>query len=157
MSTFESINTLLAEYKAAKDAFRAKASEAYKRTLKQFFEENPEIKGITWTQFTPYWNDGDTCEFRVNEASFVDSDDLDVLADCTYGEYEGDGEEPKILQSWSYGQEEEFNSRLHAAILAFEEMHDSSEMEEIYLTMFGDHVRVMATAEGIRIEEYEHD
>ena len=30
-----------------------------------FFEQHKCIKAITWTQYTPYFNDGEPCEFNV--------------------------------------------------------------------------------------------
>lgn len=34
--------------------------------LTAVFEEYPQIESISWTQYTPYFNDGDSCEFSVN-------------------------------------------------------------------------------------------
>lgn len=32
-----------------------------------FFERNPCVHGIRWTQYTPYWMDGEECTFSANE------------------------------------------------------------------------------------------
>lgn len=29
-----------------------------------------EVTGVAWSQYTPYWNDGEPCTFRVGEISF---------------------------------------------------------------------------------------
>lgn len=34
--------------------------------FKDFFAKHPEITGIQWTQYTPYFNDGDACTFSVH-------------------------------------------------------------------------------------------
>src|SRR3954468_22536228 len=43
--------------KAAKDFFRDEA--------KKLFEQHPAMTSFRWNQYTPFWNDGDTCYFRV--------------------------------------------------------------------------------------------
>lgn len=40
---------------------------------------------------------------------------------------------------------------------AFSRMINSSEMKDIFLAMFGDHVKVTATREGFDVEDYDHD
>jgi len=32
----------------------------------ELFNENPTLMGFGWTQYTPYFNDGDVCTFRCN-------------------------------------------------------------------------------------------
>src|SRR5688572_27883088 len=34
--------------------------------LQEWLEDHPEIQQISWTQYTPYFNDGDECTFGVN-------------------------------------------------------------------------------------------
>ena len=38
---------------------------------KNLFETCPEIKQVHWTQYTPYFNDGEACTFSVNDICFV--------------------------------------------------------------------------------------
>jgi hypothetical protein len=33
----------------------------------EFFARNPSVVAIRWTQYTPYWQDGDTCTFGAND------------------------------------------------------------------------------------------
>lgn len=51
-------------------AVKAEISEAGKIAIgdvaKAFFERNPSVHGFRWTQYTPYWMDGEECEFSVN-------------------------------------------------------------------------------------------
>ena len=43
-----------------------------KKIVKALVEMIPDnIEYLTWDQYTPYFNDGDTCRFYVCEASFV--------------------------------------------------------------------------------------
>lgn len=42
------------------------ASAAFSAMARELFEKIPLIKSFSWTQYTPYFNDGDTCEFSAN-------------------------------------------------------------------------------------------
>ena len=39
--------------------------EMFKNLSAELFERYPQVKAISWRQFTPYYCDGDPCEFRV--------------------------------------------------------------------------------------------
>lgn len=38
--------------------------------VQQFFEACPEVNAIFWRQYTPYFNDGEPCEFSVHDLFF---------------------------------------------------------------------------------------
>lgn len=42
--------------------------------IKDFMGKNPEITGIRWEQFTPYFNDGEPCVFRIYEIFYTTKD-----------------------------------------------------------------------------------
>lgn len=79
----------IAELKQEMAALRAKVQKDGKLWLEQafkdFFVANPQIESIYWTQYTPYFNDGDICRFRINdfEAEPADGYDPDVAQDKT--------------------------------------------------------------------------
>lgn len=59
------------ELKKTLQDFTKKFRDMYFGELfKAFFEENPEIHSIQWTQYTPYFNDGDECVFEVNDTTY---------------------------------------------------------------------------------------
>lgn len=79
------------------DELNNKIQEAYREMRKnsegligeacrQFLTENPDIKRVHWTQYTPYFNDGEACEFGVNEICFLlkDDDDEDSFYESSY-------------------------------------------------------------------------
>ena len=113
-----------------------------KKDFKKFFEDNPDIQAIKWVQYTPYFNDGDPCEFRVGDFSFCNTDDKEVLSDVWYDWYNGDGEDPIIS-----------NNRTDA----FESSYLSSAAEDVMLATFGDHAEIIATIDGFQVEHYDHD
>lgn len=149
--------------------FQEQAQGLFKQITKEFFDKNPGINAVIWTQYTPYFNDGDTCEFRVNDPTFTnaDGDDLD---DVRWGEYDGENEEVWACESLSYvlNSDRDYYKDTAAKILAkggvdaescalFEKAICSSEMESVMLAMFGDHVRVVATRSGFDVSDYDHD
>ena len=52
----------------------------------QIFEESPNLLSVRWVQYTPTWNDGDPCEFTVEDVSykFSDSDDFLYIWELSY-------------------------------------------------------------------------
>lgn len=62
---------LFDELKAMKDAYdrklRDEGQAAVKDAFKDLFDKYPEIRSVVWTQYTPYFNDGDTCTFSVHD------------------------------------------------------------------------------------------
>ncbi len=43
----------------------------FTETLKLFFEDHPEVAMVTWEQYTPYWNDGESCEFGTYNLFYI--------------------------------------------------------------------------------------
>jgi hypothetical protein len=62
----------------------------------ELFAENPQLVSYSWTQYTPYFNDGDECVFRCQGdyptvQMMVDGDLMGY--DCNSGEFTVNGEE----------------------------------------------------------------
>jgi len=130
--------------------------------LTELFDAYPFVKSVGFTAYTPYFNDGDTCEYSVNH---------DYCDFNGYGEYvdnNGKGEGENILQlakeniyvkvGGSYKQQPnpDFNPLYKEAVDAFREalaVVDDDNWEE----MVGDHVKVTITRDGIETDEYDHD
>lgn len=43
----------------------AENKKLFMEAVNELFDEHKELMGIRWRQYTPYFNDGDTCVFRV--------------------------------------------------------------------------------------------
>ena len=104
---------------------------------KDFFAGVPDVTHVSWTQYTPYFMDGDACEFSVNDIYFNEVEDED------YGDSENGVDIDKLPSD-----QKELCNKLTALI---------SENEDIMESVFGDHVRVVLTANGAEVTEYEHD
>lgn len=159
----DQFDKLLEERAELNKRFQEKAQELFKETTKEFFEKNPAVTAIIWTQYTPYFNDGDTCEFSVNDPYFTnaDGDDIDDLS--SWGEYEGNNDKVWSESAWGFkytkerDPEADFSGVDMASVNKMSELIQSSDMEDVMEAMFGDHVRVTATRNGFDVDDYSHD
>lgn len=143
-----SIETLVTEYNKTKKEFISKSQDVMKLAFKEFFEANPDINQVAWTQYTPYFNDGDVCEFGVSDIYFtLAKDEVDL------GEADYLGDEDTHYSECSSGPDVKKHAR------AFKTFTDEIRQlpEDIYLNTFGDHVKVVANKDGFDVQEYEHD
>ena len=163
----EKFDQLLADQIELKRKFQEQAQEMFKGVTKEFFEKNPGITAVVWTQYTPYFNDGEACVFSVHEATFTNAPDPENIR---WGEYNGDEEDVWATDNITYvlNSDRTYHKETREAIIAaggvdadscsaFERMLMSSEMEDVFLAMFGDHVKVIATRDGFDVEDYDHD
>lgn len=150
---FDDMNKEMAELKKV---YQTKAQEIFKLAFKQFFESNPEVNVVGWRQYTPYFNDGEACIFRsLADYAFVSN--AKDYTDIQYGNYEGD-DESVWIDDPDYGEynEEAIPNAVAANSIALRKMLGKID-NDVFLEMFGDHVRVFATREGFDVQEYDHD
>lgn len=130
--------------------------------------DDPTIRAFGWTQYTPYFNDGDPCEFRVGSPWFLttaDDVDLDEM-DCY--DYElrnyGDGH-PSLgnrRTEWRGNERVELeyqgpDEARYDRVKALNDAIASGAFEDVLLEAFGDHAQVRVTASGITVDSYDHD
>lgn len=155
------LKRLIKDFEDAQKAFQKQAKKAFTDSMKEFFVENPEIKVIKWKQFSPYFNDGDECTFSVGMPVFSNAPNPDDIQHSDYvGEDTEDGEDP----IWTHGEdcygdvEAPPIKRLHTAMDEFETIQQSDAFQELAETMFGNHVEIVITPAGIKVEDYSsHD
>lgn len=68
----------------AKDKALRSHSALFHEAVEQLFEEHKELKRFSWDQYTPHWNDGDTCEFSCYFDSFMINDESGESYDDLY-------------------------------------------------------------------------
>lgn len=137
--------------------------------LFQALLDDPTIVEFGWRQYTPYFNDGDPCEFDVHglwvrTTAEVDTDDetfgeydLDVDYHPSLGKEKGHwvGEWPNreyVCDGYEGPDEERYN-RCQALDRALQ----SGAFESELLKHFGDHAMVTVRKDGIEVEFYSHD
>lgn len=138
--------------------------EAILPVAEQVFSAIPSATAIGWTQYTPYFNDGDACVFGVNGPDICTkmisvNDDGDVITE--------DGEELSYLDDYFDGtfslaydkfpnddvQRKAMQAELDAAFQPIAGIPD-----RIMRRVFGDGVRVIIFRNGIvKVDEYDHD
>jgi hypothetical protein len=84
------LDTLKGEHASLKSRINALKAEMQenskvlmKEAFREFFEKYDVVDNVFWTQYTPYFNDGESCEFSVGDVYLVLKDDEDPC------EYEG--------------------------------------------------------------------
>lgn len=130
--------------------------------------DDPTIVEFGWRQYTPYFNDGDTCTFsahglwvRTNADEPEEyARDLDFYGHPTLGQMTGgewvdnpDGPGRKKVGEQYEGPDEARYLRCRALYQAV----DHSEFDDVLLDAFGDHAEVTVRRDGIEVEFYEHD
>lgn len=157
----EKIQQFITNYENSRKAMIEEATSLFKEFTIAFFEKNPPIKSIIWTQYTPYFNDGDTCEFFVTEPYF--SNDVNITE-----AYEGeDYDEESDSELWSHStwsfitENKSYQAKIEGvdveSIKQFSSVLQSSVMEDVLQDLFGDHVTVVATRDGFDVNDYYHD
>lgn len=151
----ERFNQLIEAQQELKKKFQTEAQDMFKEVTKEFFEKNPAITAVVWTQYTPYFNDGDPCVFRVGDVIFTNAPDDELENVSPWGEYEGDLEDVWV-ETYLTQLPNDSGIDLESCDL-ISDMIGSRDMEDIMLAMFGDHAKVTATKNGFDVDEYHHD
>lgn len=177
------------EIEAARARLKSQSQELLKESFQKIFETYPTVAKIAWTQYTPYFNDGDECVFGVNDWEIFSTEEVedensslnsDYDGGYSYGDAEGHfstwGDENKVTKylwkskdGWTTGTEPRYRQENYTreenpnydpaygepyeAINDLQRAIDEPSMKEI----FGDHVLVEVTKDGIEVTEYSHD
>jgi hypothetical protein len=134
--------------KKAKDELAKNGQEMFAKAVKEIFEENKDwLESFSWTQFTPYFADGEVPEFYANhddpEINGENAYDVNFLKE-SIGPYHNRTPNPDYMP-----ERTEIVNQLKKLI--------NSLGEETLQEIFGDHVKVTITINGIATEEYDHD
>lgn len=174
---------LFDELKALKSQYDRKLQEegeaAVKDAFKDLFVTYPEVESVYWNQYTPYFNDGDPCYFRVHEfdvslktpANLGDviaakEKELESSSDDQAAQLQLELDRLVDLQNfceeeYSYGESLYYLEKLDfprakeisKAVSALQRELPNDVLESV----FGDHVSVTATREGFSVDEKDHD
>lgn len=155
----ENINNLISQYRIQVETLRNNLKQEMLSMFKELFLQTPELKAIKWVQYTPYFNDGDVCTFRVCNSVFTNAegDDLENVHDY---EYTGEKVNVWIYNSGYFDSHDmihEYPNHLRDRFKMVEKLLTSPDMKDILLASFGDHAEVTVTAETIKVSEYQHD
>lgn len=180
MSAIETIKQKIAVIKQQREELITALRSDFVPMLKPLFDKySGLVTSFGWTQYTPYFNDGEERTFGVRldfDSCYINGEYVDDNESLSKGIYEkiteenhdahviwnssGDGYKwyaDKKVGEDGYFKNPNFNSRLDEAVREFSEVLSSIE-DGFYKDLFGDHVLVTVNADGtIETEEYEHD
>ena len=143
----EKIKTELSVFEEKKIALVNELRQEFPKIMQPLFEQSKKIDSFSWTQYTPYFNDGDECYFGVND---VDEVNGAHIYDCKFLE--------KEIGPWAARTPNPDYDAYEFGI--YTEIADiiSSIPEDFLKDLFGDHVQVTVNRDGtISVETYEHD
>ena len=126
--------------------------EKMKLIFKDFFDDNPDVKLVTWSQYTPHFNDGSTCVFGMNDIIFSRKTWSDGGWDEMYNIMDDD---EAYVKTWYFDIHTESISNLEVACKELENVLGS--FESTFEHMFGDHCQVLIEEHGIWTQEYDHE
>ena len=115
----------------------------------EIWDKFPKLESFAWTQYTPYFNDGDTCEFGVRNDEIditYNGIDFDYVGQYSFTSYKGESQDTEEARQPLFKECYEAINGLLKSI-----------PEELYKEGFGDHVRVTVTANGVDVDDYDHD
>lgn len=146
-----SLEDAAAEFAALRQKVASTGKAAVCRAINQFMAKNPEVEAIRWKQYTPYFNDGDPCVFRVR--------DPEVKLSGGTGD-EGDDEDgfqdSFSIRPWDDVRARSTPTPLSIDLDALGKLFDDA--EDAMKATFGDHAQItVARGEDAEVEEYDHD
>lgn len=124
-----------------------------------------------WSQYTPYFNDGDPCVFSAHSVWVRTDTDADVENDdgendedtftMDYGMHPSIGGLPFEVNPetgrYEHGSYQGPDEARYHRCRALNAAVQSGEFNNVLLEAFGDHANIKVTRTGIQVETYEHD
>lgn len=173
------IDNLVNKYNKEKEKVEKQVQKEFIPVITDLLAKSDLIESIGWTQYTPYFNDGEPCTFDVNTYDLLINGDWEYeteeLNETIYKEIETEEELQSVIEenersgrtenSW-YKQpvigtshsfpNDSFNSKEHDLLEEIKKVIQSVP-DEIMESMFGDHVKVTIFKDGTtETEEYDH-
>lgn len=151
VAAYKSIREQIADLR---EQAKAAMQGAFKTGADMLFAKYPQMESFEWTQYTPNFNDGDTCEFGVNYDVKIKfkTIELKFVRDNDECECEDDESENEPQERWDFEDgtpETEMFDEVIGFLIIFEE-------EDLY-SLFGDHAQVVVNRAGIEVDTYEHE
>lgn len=124
------------------------------------------VLSFGWTQYTPYFNDGERCVFGVNEPWFRtttdaernadDEDDNDALAISIHPTLAPDRYD-RVSGRFVPVERDTESVHRYARCQALADALVTGEFDDVLLDAFGDHAHVRISRSGIVVDSFEHD
>lgn len=132
-----SLNSIREKIAKLQEEAKVESNKLFEQGSKQLFNDHSDLKAFSWSQYTPYFNDGEPCEFGSNHRYFAIAGQGNDLED--FGPYEE--------RDW------DISDSTYKAVDSFLGQFNDDDM----YNLFGDHVKVTVTKDGATVDEYDHD
>lgn len=143
------------EMQELEKTFKQKGSEGFKKQVDLFFNLYPDIKAISWLQYSPYFNDGEECVFYVHAVNALSFIPESIEYEYELEEDENGEETGFILGDYSIGKIP-YNKEQEEAIFNFLKFIENE--TDLMEQLFGNHKQILITQEEIKVEDYnDHD
>lgn len=163
MKSIQKLNKLKIRQKELtdlKDEIQTESSEIFDQFITEIFVDSPELQSFSWTQYTPYFNDGSNCIFSVNTdylyingVSYEEADWYEEFNITNPGiwnqktkKYEGRTEEINLKFDKKL---KDITDEISKFLLLFD--------DDFFLNKFGDHSKITITKDGISVEDCDHE
>lgn len=180
MKKIDELKTKISEanerIKELKKQVQKELQAEFSGALTELFDAYPFVKSLSFTAYTPFFNDGDTCEYNVHhdncefngydeyedEPQGEGVDVLKLARETIYVEEPNPEYDPRggawgnPKTKWVKKPNPDFNPLYKEAVEAFREALAVVD-DDNWMDMVGDHVKVTITRNGIETDEYDHD
>ena len=135
----DDLENLVKVSKEIQDKMKKDGQQALVAGFKSVFDAHPELISFSWTQYTPYFNDGDACYFGVYEPD--------------YFTFQGESgpEEYEYYDEVIEPDRQKIAGEIRSKFRVVEDLGENMKL------ICGDHSRVTLYADKIEIEEHEHE
>ena len=154
------IRTKNSEVYNLKDEIFNLSKDVFEDWCKSVFEKYPKIESFGWNQYTPYFNDGDTCTFSANtdylsvNGEYVDDCEWTGATRVTnWGTY---NRETKVYDGRVEVPNEKYDKELEDATDEIRNFLHTFD-DDFYIRKFGDNSEITVTKEGVEVDDYDHD
>lgn len=166
------LDELVKKLKEVEKEVSKMSKTALKESFEELFKAHPAIDAVSWKQYTPYFNDGDACYFRIYDYALrVSKSQLFGTTNTVSGWPISEESEEEEASDWLLHDPEEEDEYGYGvgfseswAFRNVPELKEALEQlsamfkapERIFEHAFGDHVHVTVHRSGkISIQEYE--
>ncbi len=140
--------------KQYKENVKEHGKELVKELVAGLFVKDPNLQKIRWTQYTPYFNDGEACVFSAGSPEFAFSKESEFYLSEEEQE-DKDEDDRGFVETWDFYKNKELKEKLKDLTKDFVESFN--DMNDIFEEVFGDHVKVTVTRESVEVTEFQHD
>lgn len=166
---------LVAQIENLQKEIMEKSKSAFKDVAKALFDAFPSLESFSWVQYTPYFNDGEPCEFgvsadadwslKINGERPGDSEHWETkpiyidkegnqYTEAEYKNQPASWRDRTIRSRFTYLNAEE--PELNGVPDTIEDFINAID-ENTLQSMFGDHCEVIVYRDRVEVQDYDHD